>query len=62
MAYLQGSNGNAPFLRIAFRYSRADLDGDPDDHIRDVARENIFNLNTSAAGIFCECVQVGINV
>ena len=62
LTYLQGRNGNARFLHIAFRYSRDDLDGHPDDHIRDVARENIFNLNTSAADIFCECVQAGINV
>lgn len=63
LTYLQRRNGNARFLRIAFRDSRADWDGDPNDHIRDVARESIFNLNTSAADIiFCECVQVGINV
>ena len=53
------SNWDALFLYIAYDYSRADQDGLP-DHFRDVPWEGIFKLGTSsAAGKFCEWVQVG---
>ena len=52
----------APFHRIAYDHSRADLDG-LRDHLRDVPWENIFKLSDSAAASeFREWVQVGIDV
>ena len=48
--------------RIAYDYSRADLDG-LGAHSRDVPWEDIFKLSASAAACeFCEWVQVGIDV
>ena len=56
------SQGDAPFHRIAYDYSRADWDG-LRDHLRDVPWEDIFKLGASAAASkFCEWVQVGIDV
>ena len=56
------SQQDAPFHRIAYDYSRADLDG-LHDHLRDVAWEDIFKLSASAAASeFCVWVQVGIDV
>ena len=56
------SQQDAPFHRIAYDYSCADWDG-LCDHLRDVPWEGIFKLSaSSAAGEFCEWVQVGINV
>ena len=53
---------NAPFHRIAYDYSRADLDG-LCDHLRDAPWKDIFKLGASAAtSEFCEWVQVGIDV
>ena len=47
---------------IVYDYSCADWDG-LHDHLRDNPWEDIFKLGASAvAGIFCECIQVGINV
>ena len=60
--FLSNSQRNAPFYRIAYDYSRADLVG-LRDHLRDVPWEDIFKLGASAAaGEFCEWVQVGIDV
>ena len=51
-----------PFHRIAYDYSRANWDG-LCDHLRDVPLEDIFKLGASvAASVFCEWVQVGIDV
>ena len=56
------SQRNAPFLRIAYGYSRANWDG-LRGHLRDVPWEDIFKRGASAAASeFCECVQVGIDV
>ena len=56
------SQRDAPFHRIAYDYSRADLD-DLRDHLRDVRWENIFKPGASAAASeFCEWVQVEIDV
>ena len=56
------SQGDAPFRRIAYDYSRADWDG-LCDHLRDVPLEDIFKLSASAdASEFCKWVQVGIDV
>ena len=56
------SQRDAPFHRIAYDYSRADLDG-LRDHLRDVRWENIFKPGASAAASeFCEWVQVEIDV
>ena len=56
------SQQDAPFHRIAYDYSHADWDG-LHDHLRDVPRQDIFKLGTSAAATeFCEWVQVGIDV
>ena len=47
---------------MAYDYSRADWDG-LHDHLRDVQREDIYNLSASAAASeFCEWVQVRIEV
>ena len=47
------SQGDAPFHRIAYDYSRADWDG-LRDHLRDVPWEDIFKLGASAAASeFC---------
>ena len=47
---------------IVYDYSCADWDG-LHDHLRDNPWEDIFKLGASAvASIFCECIQVGINV
>ena len=56
------SQRDAPFHRIAYDYSCADLDG-LRDHLRDVPWEDIFKLSASAAASeFCQWVQVGIDV
>ena len=56
------SRRDSPFHRIAYDYYRADWDG-LRDHLRDVPWEDIFKLSASAAaGVFCELVQVGIDV
>ena len=56
------SQWDAPFHRIAYDYSAADLDG-LRDHLRDVPGENIFKLSAStAASEFCEWVQAGNDV
>ena len=56
------SQRDALFHRIVYDYSRADWDG-LRDHLRNVPREDIFNLGASvAASEFCEWVQVGIDV
>ena len=56
------SKRDASLHRIAYDYSRADLDSLHDDLI-DVPWENIFKLSASAAASeFCEWVQVGIDV
>ena len=56
------SKQDAPFYRVAYDYSRADLDG-LRDHLRDVPWEDIFKPTASAAASgFCEWVQVGIDV
>ena len=48
------SQQDAPFHRIAYDYSQVDWDG-LCDHLRDVPREDIFKLGTSApASEFCE--------
>ena len=47
------SKKDVPFHRIAYDYSRADLDG-LRDHLRDVLWEDVFKLSASAtAGEFC---------
>ena len=47
---------------IAYDYSCADWDG-LHDHLRDIPWEDIYKLGASAvASIFCECIQVGIDV
>ena len=58
------SQQDAPFPRIAYDYSRADI---PimiiRDHLTDVPWEDIFKLGASAAASeFCEWIQVGIDV
>ena len=56
------SQGDAPFHRIAYDYSRADWDG-LCDRLRDVPWDDIFKLSASAAASeFCEWAQVGIVV
>ena len=56
------SQRDAIFHCIVYDYSRADWDG-LRDHLRNVPREDIFNLGASvAASEFCEWVQVGIDV
>ena len=56
------SQWNALFHHIAYDYSCADCDS-LHDHLRDVPREDIFKLSTSAAASgFFEWVQVGIDV
>ena len=56
------SRRDSPFHRIAYDYYRADWDG-LRDHLRDVPWEDIFKLSASAAAsVFCELVQVGIDV
>ena len=56
------SKRDAPFHRIAYDYSRADLDC-LRDRLRDALWVDIFKLGASAAGTeFCEWVQVGIYV
>ena len=56
------SQRDAPYHPIAYGYSRNDWDVIR-DHLRDVPREDIFNLGASAAAReFCEWVQVGIYV
>ena len=48
------SQQDALFYRIAYDNPHADLD-DLQDHLRDVPREDIFKLGTSAAASeFCE--------
>ena len=42
------SKQDAPFHRVAYDYSRADLDG-LHDHLRDVPWEDIFKLGVSTA-------------
>ena len=60
--FLSNSQGDAPFYRIAYDYSRADW-GRLRDHLRDVPWEDIFKLSASAgASEFCEWVQVGTDV
>ena len=60
--FSSNSQWEAPFLRIAYDYSRADWDDLP-DHSRDVPWEDIFRLGASAAASqFFEWVQVGIDV
>ena len=56
------SQRDAPFHRLAYDYSHADLVG-LRDHLRDVLWEDIFKLDAStAASEFCEWVQVAIDV
>ena len=56
------SKQDAPFHRIAYDYSCADLDG-LRDHLRDIPWEDIFKFGASAAASeFCEWIQVGIDV
>ena len=56
------SQRDAPFHRIAYDYSCADLDG-LRDHLRDVPWKDIFKRGASAAASeFCEWVLIGINV
>ena len=56
------SQRDALFHRIAYDYSRADLDG-LCDHLRDVPWEDIFKCSASAAASeFCDWAQVGIDV
>ena len=56
------SQRDAPFYPIAYDYSRADWDG-LRDHLRYVPWEDIFKLSASvAATVFCECIQVGIDL
>ena len=56
------SKRDALFHCMAYDYSCADWDG-LCDHLRDVPRQDIFKLSTSAAASeFCEWVQVGIDV
>ena len=56
------SKQDSQFHRVAYDYSRTDWDG-LRDHLRDIPWENIFKLGAStAAGEFCEWVQVGIDV
>ena len=53
---------DTPFHRVAYDYSRADLDG-LHDHLRDVPWEDVFKFSASAAASeFCEWVHVGIDV
>ena len=53
--------GDAPFYRIAYDYSRADCDS-LHDHLKDVPWEDFLKLSASdAASEFCEWVQVGID-
>ena len=56
------SQWDTPFHPIAYDYSCAHWDG-LCDHLRDVPLEDIFKLGASvAASVFCEWVQVGIDV
>ena len=59
------SKQDTPFHRVPNDYSRADWDG-LRDHLRDVPWEDIFKLSASAAataaGEFCQWVQVGTDV
>ena len=56
------SQWDVPFHGIAYDYSRADWDG-VRDQFKDVPREDIFKLITSAAAnVFCGWGQVGIDV
>ena len=56
------SKRDAPFHRIAYDYSRADLNG-LRDHSRDVPWKDTIKLSGSAAASeFCERVFVGIDV
>ena len=56
------SKRDAPFLHIAYDYSRADQDG-LQHHLRDVPCKDIFKLSASAAAReFCEWVLVEIDV
>ena len=56
--FSSNSQLHAPFLRIAYDYSRTDWDG-LRDHLRDVPWEYIFKLGASvAASEFCEWFQV----
>ena len=56
------SKQDAPFHCIAYNYSHADW-GSLRDHLRDVAWDIIFKLAAfAAASVFCELVQVGIDV
>ena len=56
------SQQDAPFHRIAYDYSRADWDG-LRHHLRDVPWEDITKLSASAAAsVFCQWIQVGIDV
>ena len=62
LTFLSNSQRDAPFHRIAYDYSCADLYG-LGDHLRDVPWEDIFKLGASAAASeFCEWVQVEIDV
>ena len=52
--FLLNSQGDAPFHRIDYDYSRVDWDG-LRDHLRDVPWEDILKLGASAAASeFCE--------
>ena len=55
------SKHDAPFCCIAYDCSCADWYG-LCDHSRNVPWEDIFKLSASAATVFCEWVQVGIDV
>ena len=56
------SKQDTPFHRVAYDYSRADLDG-LRDHLRDVPWEDIFKLSVfAAASEFCVWVQVGFDL
>ena len=60
--FLSNSKWDALFNHIVYDYSCADWDS-LCDHLRNIPWEDIFKLSTSAAtSVFCEWVQVGIDV
>ena len=59
--FQMNSKQDTLFHRVAYNYSCADWDS-LCDHLRDVPRKDIFKPSDSAAGEFCEWVQVGIDV
>ena len=60
--FLSNSKQDVSFHGIAYEYSRADWD-DLCDHLRDVSWEDTFKISASStASVFCEWVQVEIDV